>query len=400
MTLLEEIVIPKDTVNDEFVIITSILVSEGDSVSSNTPILEYETSKSNIEIVSNNKGYIYLDCSEGDEIKVGKKVASVFDEIQKNYKISKPEEASKPSKALISKSALKLIESNKLDLSLFEGKKTVSEEDVLKILNLDVAKPDTNIESLELSVEKKREIEYLSSVQSSGLTSTVNVCLSTHALESIISRDSIFSNSVLPLVVYEISSLLNEYREFNSYFDDNFINFYKSVDIGIALDIEKGLRVATIKKTDSYSFDEICNELENLVNLYLEDNLSADNITSPTFTITDLSFENINSFIPLINKNNSAILGISSIDKSNEVILSLTFDHRISSGKQASRFLNELKRNVESHMFSRKKFTISSETCLKCNVDFKNLEDDFGFVKILTKEGNEGFCCRSCFNGW
>tara|TARA_B100001250_G_C19814414_1_gene797496 strand:- start:3114 stop:4316 length:1203 start_codon:yes stop_codon:yes gene_type:complete len=400
MTLLEEIFIPKDTVNDDFVIITKLSFSDGEEVSIDAPILEYETSKSNVEIVSNNKGYIYFDCSEGDKIKVGKKVASIFDKIQENYTVSKSNGPKKSSKTLFSKSAMKLIKANNLDLSHFDNEKTVSEEDVIKILDIGHPSPDSNIESIELSVEKKREIEYLSSVQSSGLTSTVNLVLSIPTLEGITNKDSIFSNSILPLVVYEISSLLKQFKEFNSYFDNNFINFYKSVDIGIAIDIEKGLRVATIKKTDSYSFDEICKELETLVNSYLDDNLSADNLTSPTFTITDLSFENINSFIPLINKNNSAILGISSIDTLNEVVLSLTFDHRISSGKQASRFLNELRRNVESHLFSRSKSTISSETCLKCNVNFKDLEDDFGFVKILTKEGNEGFCCRSCFNGW
>jgi pyruvate/2-oxoglutarate dehydrogenase complex dihydrolipoamide acyltransferase (E2) component len=196
--------------------------------------------------------------------------------------------------------------------------------------------------------------------------------------------------------------LLKKFKEFNSYFDNNFINFYKSVDIGIALDIEKGLKVVTIKGTNEYGYNEICEKLEGLVNLYLDDKLLSTDISSPTFTITDLSFENITSFIPLINRKNSAILGISSLDSfSNKMILSLTFDHRISSGKQSSRFLNDLKTNIQSHLINKtSKPLIFSANCLKCNISSLELEDSFGFIKVLTKEGKEGLCCRSCYNGW
>ena len=92
------------------------------------------------------------------------------------------------------------------------------------------------------------------------------------------------------------------------------------------------------------SISEIEQDIINLSGKYLDNSLHYDDITDITFTITDLSSENVAFFQPLINFMNSAILGISSIDeKLDRCIYTVTFDHRVTEGKLVAGFLKDLK---------------------------------------------------------
>ena len=70
-------------------------------------------------------------------------------------------------------------------------------------------------------------------------------------------------------------------------------------------------------------------------------------INQKTFTITDLYNSDIISFHPLVNNNNSCILGVSSLNN-NQFNIDLSFDHRLTSGKEVSNFLTELKFRLEA----------------------------------------------------
>lgn len=162
------------------------------------------------------------------------------------------------------------------------------------------------------------------------------------------------------------------------------------------MDMDDGLKVVNLKNTDKMSLLEIDKMIYDLALKYIDKKLTSEDLTNTTFTITDLSSFGALSFTPLINKNNSAILGISKIDKKlNRIIISLSFDHRVTEGKIASLFLQELKDRIESYKLSNSEL-VQNITCNKC---FKKLSDDLndiGFIKIINKDNIESYVCDSC----
>ena len=253
-----------------------------------------------------------------------------------------------------------------------------------------------------LSSGKKREIEYLGEVQSTGLTSTIHVYVETEGIFTHINRSlQYLKDSLLPVILYEASRLLADYPLLNAYFTGEAIASYKEVNPGFAIDIDKGLKVLKIAGAGQKSIADIEQAIMHLSGSYLDETLSIDDLTDITFTITDLSSEGVAFFRPLINKMNSSILGVSSIDaKLQRCALSLTFDHRVTEGKTAALFLKELKGRLESYRPKDHSHKLAEIICFKC---YKTLKEDLGgtgFARVITPEGKEGTICQSCLKGF
>jgi pyruvate/2-oxoglutarate dehydrogenase complex dihydrolipoamide acyltransferase (E2) component len=252
-----------------------------------------------------------------------------------------------------------------------------------------------------LSSGKKREIEYLGEVQSTGLTSTIHSYVGSEGLFTHINRSQQYlKDSILPVMIYEASRLLSDYPLLNAYFTGEQVAVYKDVNIGFAIDIDKGLKVLKIDGAARHNVREIEGMIIDLSGRYLDDTLQLDDLTDITFTITDLSSEGVAFFRPLINKMNSSILGVSSIEKMQRFMLSLTFDHRVTEGKLAARFLKDLKERLESYRSADHLRSQRDIICFKC---FKTLKEDLsgtGFARCITPEGKEGYICQSCLKGF
>jgi pyruvate/2-oxoglutarate dehydrogenase complex dihydrolipoamide acyltransferase (E2) component len=303
-----------------------------------------------------------------------------------------------------------------LDKSLFAGKDFVSGADVLAVLqppatvtarsvtparSAPVLPADPQKVIVEkLSKAKRREIEYLSDIQSTGLTSTVHSFVDTEGIFTHINRSHKYlKDSLLPVIIYEASRLLASYPLLNGYYTEEGVALYKEINIGFAIDIDKGLKVLKIPRSADMSITGLEATIIELSGRYLDDTLQIDDLSDITFTITDLSAEGVTFFQPLINKMNSAILGMSAIDtKLQRATLSLTFDHRVTEGKTAARFLNDLKDRLESY---RQQSPLYQDiSCFKC---FKSLKEDLGgsgFARCITPEGKEGYICQTCFKGF
>ena len=90
-------------------------------------------------------------------------------------------------------------------------------------------------------------------------------------------------------------------------------------------------------------------------------------------------------------------------------MISFSFDHRIISGQYASNFLNELEKNVLKH-FKVNSIVDDNDSAIftdnyECNFCGKDLKTskasgEPGFLRLLTNDGQEVFCCRICFQGW
>jgi pyruvate/2-oxoglutarate dehydrogenase complex dihydrolipoamide acyltransferase (E2) component len=419
MKLLKEIIVPQESVNDLFVTLMSVFVKNGSKVSAGDQLFELESSKATTVISAELDGYFELLFQIGDEIKIAETIARIYDaplEIKSpvvEVPSEKPGNIIHPVKTLFSDKALQLMAVYKLSETDFLGFDFVNEDDVkLKAgIKTPLGKNERKIatEPLQVSVPhhnekikiaKKREIEYLRDVQSAGLNSQVTCLVDISNIFIALNKQfKYFKNSILPIVIYETARLLKKYPELNSFFNNGEICFYDEINIGVALDIDDGLKTIKIANSDTKNVFLIEDELMNLSEKYLSKTLTSAELTGITFTISDLSSEHVLFFTPLINRQNSAILGISSVQENTKCCFTLSFDHRLSVGKDVSRFLQELKTRIESY---RPFATIDTSkiSCYKC---FKTLDEDFsdvGFVKVLNKKGEESYLCQTCMKGF
>jgi len=133
------------------------------------------------------------------------------------------------------------------------------------------------------------------------------------------------------------------------------------VNMGMAVDTERGLLVPVIRDADQKSLRQFGQEFREMVDRARKGKTLPDDITGGTFTITNLGMYDIEAFTPVINLPEAAILGVGKIlpkwvfrpespDKPvlrQMMALSLVFDHRIIDGAPAARFLQYVKQVVE-----------------------------------------------------
>ena len=425
MALINTILAPQESVNDQFLSLISLLVKNNDFVKSNTLIAELETSKAVVEVRAEYDGYIKVFVEENTDIKIGSKMFEFYDtSIEKGTKadIAPPEknlpikEHVEKVKTVFSKAALKYIENNKINKDDFSTLSYVTTKDLIpKILINEV---DTSLErritiTKEINTSekvlkpilksKKREFEYLYSVNSSSVISRLAVSISVSNKDAISKSQHFIKSTPLPSIVQEVSKLLFKYPNLNSFYLDGEQAFYTKVNIGIALDDgSNGLKVASISNANSLPLSTIEETISDLSLKYSSNQLNILELTSATFTITDLFNSNIINFHPLVNNNNSCILGISSLHKE-EFIIDLSFDHRLTSGKEVSQFLSDLKFRLEARFNNGQNDLKESPPdiqCIKCYRDFtEDNEGSIFFQKVINSKHN-GYICSNCLNGW
>lgn len=156
-----------------------------------------------------------------------------------------------------------------------------------------------------------------------------------------------------------LSKTLLEFPYLNGSFDGENIILHDYVNIGIAVDIGDGLLVPNVKDVQDKSLLEISKETEKLIEDAREGRLSPDYLEGGTFTLTNMGMFGLDSFSPIINQPEVAILGVNRIvDKpivlDGEIVirsmmnLSLTADHRLIDGAMAGRFLARTKEIIEN----------------------------------------------------
>jgi pyruvate/2-oxoglutarate dehydrogenase complex dihydrolipoamide acyltransferase (E2) component len=399
----------------------------------------FETSKTTYDVEAEADGYIWFFCEVGNDYEVNAVVAKIADELseleiapQAKLVIKDAAQNGRTHAAaagikwegetIFSAAASRLIASSGADPLLFKGKDFVDKTDVEEVLGIKpkqilqqaataavpVAKTKpvqpvdhTKVIAERLSSGKKREIEYLSDIQSAGLTSTINTFIETGGIFINVNPSfKYLKNSLLPLLLYETARLLKKYPLLNAYFAGDQVAVYKEVNIGFAVDIDKGLKVLKIPAADKMELSAIEEAIMDLSGKYLDDKLDITDLTDISFTITDLSAEGVTFFRPLINTMNSAILGVSSIDEQlNRCMLSITFDHRVTEGKTVARFLKELKERMESYR-PGEIYKTKIITCFKCDTTLEDDLTDVGFAACIKPDGQTGYICQRCFKGF
>jgi pyruvate dehydrogenase E2 component (dihydrolipoamide acetyltransferase) len=164
--------------------------------------------------------------------------------------------------------------------------------------------------------------------------------------------------SFTDLFVKIVAAALKQHPQLNSTLATNEIRVHANINMGIAVDTERGLMVPVIRDADRKALAEISRELRDLSERARTSKILPDELRGGTFTITNLGPAEIDAFTPIINPGETAILGIGrivlkpaayqgQIALRQMVALSLSFDHRVVDGAPAARFLQTIKAFVE-----------------------------------------------------
>jgi pyruvate dehydrogenase E2 component (dihydrolipoyllysine-residue acetyltransferase) len=151
---------------------------------------------------------------------------------------------------------------------------------------------------------------------------------------------------------------LKEHPQLNARLEGDQIAIEPEINVGVAIDQDAGLIVPVIHATDRMSLQMVMKTLRELTDKGKEDRLRAEDVTGGTFTVSSLEGSVVDAFTPIINPPQAAILGVgrvrdvaafegSEVVKRQVTTLSLTFDHRVTDGAPAAKFLGRVAELLE-----------------------------------------------------
>ena len=154
-------------------------------------------------------------------------------------------------------------------------------------------------------------------------------------------------------VLLAVSRVLAQHPALNALFEADTIYQYRNVHLAVAVDTPRGLMVPVIRNASTLSLKQISQEAKRLAMSCLEGRISPDELNGGTFTVTNLGAFGIDTFTPVLNLPQVAILGVGSIAPRAVQIedqvqfiphlgLSLTINHQVVDGAPAARFLQAL----------------------------------------------------------
>ena len=165
------------------------------------------------------------------------------------------------------------------------------------------------------------------------------------------------------LILFAVSRVLPKYPFMNAHKTGGAVKTFERVHLGLAVDTPRGLMVPVIRNADLLTLEQISAEAKRLAAACQGGSIKSEELSGSTFTVTNLGSLGIESFTPVINAPEVAILGVCSIepkpvldDDSDpeaagvafvpHIGFSLTIDHSIVDGAPAARFLKAFREAV------------------------------------------------------
>ncbi len=161
------------------------------------------------------------------------------------------------------------------------------------------------------------------------------------------------------ILVKAVARGLREFPMMNSALEDDGIKLIDEVNIGVAVATERGLIVPVVRNADTTDLVGVVTAMKDMAARGRAGKLTLKEVTSGTFTITNLGMTAVDSFTPIINPPQVGILGVGRIVKKPvavgdaveirpRITFSLTFDHRVVDGFTAAEFLRKVVEILES----------------------------------------------------
>ncbi len=177
-------------------------------------------------------------------------------------------------------------------------------------------------------------------------------------IQSELKHDSEAKVSYNDIIILVTSRVLKRFPIMNSTLVEDQIHLHDSVNIGIAVALSNGLIVPVLRDADKKGLLQIAREARELSRKAREGNLSVDDVTGGTFTITNVGMFDVDAFTPILKPPETGILGVGRVKQKPVVyngritirsmmFLSLTFDHQVVDGAPANEFLGTIARYLQ-----------------------------------------------------
>ena len=396
------VLMPKQGQSVESCLIIKWNKKVGDKVKAEEPICEVETDKAVFEVEAPEAGtMLKIFYKEGDDVPVLTTIAIIgqpeekIDHLipQKTISVSKgeyvekqkaitPDESLKKTKPSfadglmpISPLARRFAEKEGIDFSQLVGSGPggrIIKKDIEKAISEGEPLVSSTVSENFLGPVKKITVEGVRKIISermlTSLQSTAQLTLnaSVDASNLLACRESLKSSpemkglskiNINDFLLYIVANILPKFKNMNAHFLKDKILEFEQVHLGFAVDSPRGLMVPIIHNAHLLSLKDISKEVRRLITACQEETILPDELKGGTFTVTNLGTMGIESFTPILNIPQVAILGICSISlkpmmKEDKIQfiphlgLSLTFDHRAVDGAPAAKFLQELNRLI------------------------------------------------------
>ena len=161
------------------------------------------------------------------------------------------------------------------------------------------------------------------------------------------------------LVTFCTIRALEQIPDLNAEFIDGRIQKHSDIHIGFAVDTPRGLMVPVVRNANELSAGDLATTMKELTAHAIKGTISPDNLSGATFTISNLGGLGIETFTPVLNPPQVALLGVGAIQVKavrrqgrvefiDAIHLSLTCDHQVIDGAPGARFLQVLREKIEN----------------------------------------------------
>ena len=212
-------------------------------------------------------------------------------------------------------------------------------------------------------VVAKRMMESLTSTAQLTLNTTANAAGILAMRKKVKNADEALGLNKITLndlVCFAVSRTLLKYPVFNAHLEDGVLTQFEQVHLGFACDTPRGLLVPVIRSAQSLGVKAFSDEAKRLAGGAIDGTLSPDFLSGGTFTVSNIGSFGIETFTPVINLPQTAILGVGAITPrptvaadgtigvEQRINLSLTIDHQVIDGADGARFLRDLVAAIEN----------------------------------------------------
>jgi 2-oxoglutarate dehydrogenase E2 component (dihydrolipoamide succinyltransferase) len=368
--------------------IAAWLVADGDYVEKDQPIAEVDSDKATLELPAEESGIITLKAEEGDAVEVGAIVCLI------DMSAKKPEGASSNEKPTVEAVTAKVEAQPKETKTTYASgvaspaaKKVLAEKGIStsevkgtgkdgRITKDDAVKAVPSMgtptggsrgsEKSKLSMLRRKVAERLVAVKNeTAMLTTFNEVdmkpifdLRNEFKEDFKTKHGV-GLGFMSFFTLAVVRALKMYPDVNSMLDGDYKISYDFQDISIAVSGPRGLMVPVIRNAENLSFRGVENEVKRLAIRARDGEITIDEMTGGTFTITNGGVFGSMLSTPIINPPQSAILGMHNIVErpvaiNGEVVIrpvmyvALSYDHRIIDGKESVGFLVAIKEALEN----------------------------------------------------
>lgn len=369
--------------------IATWLVEDGDYVEKDQPIAEVDSDKATLELPAEESGIITLQAEEGDAVAVGAVVCLIDTAAEKPEGSSatltstsvneapkatpvKEEVTSTYATGTASPAAKKILAEKNIEVSSIKGTGKagrITKEDAVKAVPSMGTMPEDSARGTtrkKMSMLRRKVAERLVAVKSeTAMLTTFNEVnmqpifdLRAQYKEDFKAKHGV-GLGFMSFFTLAVVRALKMYPDVNSMIDGDFKIEHDFQDISIAVSGPKGLMVPVIRNAEKLTFRGVESEVKRLAIRARDGQITIDEMTGGTFTITNGGVFGSMLSTPIINPPQSGILGMHNIVNrpmavNGEVVIqpimyvALSYDHRIIDGRESVGFLVAVKEALEN----------------------------------------------------